>query len=403
MNHDLENLVVIAAGGGNDVFSAISYINAHKSTKNYKKIVLFGILGFTPFHTNDPIKVNHINIEDPIIIPTEFTKRYIVMHQPKEIFANESMLPTIIKTISPYINHYACISPKYSALTQSQNIRTLLLEWELSESNTMIEVVDFGGDILTNGEQSSIISPELDAFSLAIVRNLPEYKSRIAVCFPGVDGEIDKSYLTSMCNPISSKHLINSEEINSNIWISQLKILFDILKQTRPGNTIPNMINVLENIIDNNNTTPSCKISKTFTIGKNKYNFTKFVEINMSLQNKIHYFNINIENPFVDVYNSKTYDLMMVFKNLLNIYNKQIINDESVQMSDFHLQYLRLDKDNLYTNKHLIYNDENSIDKQNQIVIFINLIPLPLCKDDKNKCLKNIENLQTYNALFTVK
>jgi hypothetical protein len=35
-------------------------------------------------------------------------------------------------------------------------------------TDTTVMIVDFGGDILTNGKQSTIISPELDAFSLAL-------------------------------------------------------------------------------------------------------------------------------------------------------------------------------------------------------------------------------------------
>jgi len=71
-----KNLVVIAAGGGNDVFSAIAYINSHHVNKNYNKIILFGILGLTPFHTNNVLNPDDINIEESIMIPTSNTKRY---------------------------------------------------------------------------------------------------------------------------------------------------------------------------------------------------------------------------------------------------------------------------------------------------------------------------------------
>lgn len=310
-----QNLVVIAAGGGNDVFSAIAYINSHHSNKNYNNVILFGILGLTPFHTNEPLKFNHVNIEEPIIIPTCDTKRYIMMKE--QIFACESLLH---KLVTPNITNYYCISSKYSAIEQANNIRKLFNELNISNLNTFIEIVDFGGDILTNGEQSSIISPELDAFSLAIARNLFEYRSHIVVCYPGVDGELNRSYLKDMCN---SRHLIKVKAINSKLWLSQLKIIHETLNSFRPGNTIPNMINVLNKLDD-------CSISKSFTVGKDKYNYYKKIDIDMSLQSKIYYFNINIENPFVDIFNTKDYNLLSLLNNINQIYQKQIIDDDTL-------------------------------------------------------------------------
>lgn len=83
-----KNLVVIAAGGGNDVFSAIAYINSHHINKNYNNIILFGILGLTPFHTNESLNHSCINIEEPIIIPTSNMKRYMLYNQKKYLHVN---------------------------------------------------------------------------------------------------------------------------------------------------------------------------------------------------------------------------------------------------------------------------------------------------------------------------
>jgi len=398
-----KNLVVIAAGGGNDVFSAIAFINAHHFNKVYKNIVLFGVLGMTPFHTNDQIKPYCVNIEEPIIVPTLSMKRYIVMRPPKEIFANESMLPEIINILSPQINHYACLSPKYSAQIQAHNIRGLFLDWGISPSDTIIELVDFGGDILTDGNQSTIISPELDAFSLAIVRNLSEYESRIAVCFPGVDGELDTSYLETMCNSSLST---STEPINPQLWIKHLQSLYIKLLSKRPGNTIPNMLNVLDEINNTVKTDSSlCKISKTFTIGKDKYSFTKDILISMSLQNRVHYFDININNPFVKIYNSDDYDLVLVLNKLLDIYSKQsIVNtvdmNKSIQLSDLYLQYLRKDLYGLYTNRHLVCGDinENINEMIDQNIMFVNIIPSSLTIDKKMSCLNSIISSKEANA-----
>ena len=316
------------------------------------------------------------------------------MREPKEIFVCESLLP---KLVTPNITHYYCISSKYSAIEQSNNIRKLFEQLNISNLNTFIEIVDFGGDILTNGEQSSIISPELDAFSLAIVRNLSEYKSHIAVCFLGVDGELNKSYLRNMCNFKSS----HNEIIDHKLWLSQLNTIYQTLKKFRSGNTIPNMINVL-NVLGNNDTI-DCKILKSFTVGKNKYKYNKNIDIDISLQSNIYFFDINIDNPFVDIFNTKDYNLLSLLNNLLQIYKKQIVDDDIVQQSDLYLQYLRKDSNNLYTNKELTFNDDIIFGKEinlstgkNEGILFVDIIPFGI-NNEKEEILKSINYLETYN------
>src|SRR5579872_7229564 len=143
LNIATKNLIVIAAGGGNDVFSSVAYIKSQYSARKhaYSKIVPIGILGLTPFHSNESIKPGQLNIEKPIIIPTETTKRYLVMNPPKEIYANESMLPHVIKSEAPYIDNCVCLSPKYSAKDVAYALKNLFLEWDITADSTLIEVV----------------------------------------------------------------------------------------------------------------------------------------------------------------------------------------------------------------------------------------------------------------------
>lgn len=72
----MDNTIIFAAGGGNDVFSAIAYIKA----TNKKNVALISVLGLTPFHclTNDD------KIEPPYIIPTSTMSRFIVKDPPKK-------------------------------------------------------------------------------------------------------------------------------------------------------------------------------------------------------------------------------------------------------------------------------------------------------------------------------
>ena len=379
----MQNIVVIAAGGGNDIFSAIAYINSQLKNKNYPNYALLGILGLTPFHTNEEMISNSLNIEHPIIVPSANMKRYLVMHPPKQIYATESLLPEIIESSAPYIKHYACISPKYSAIEQADNINKLLQSWGFYAADTIINIVDFGGDILSNGKQSTIISPELDAFTLAVVRNMTQYKSYLSVCFPGVDGELDNEYLREMCEQIA----YDGEDVNVDLWKQELEGIYNKIKHYRAGNTIPNMLKVIdgEKLVN---------INKYVVIGKQRYNINSQINIDINLQSRIYYFDIKFSNPYVNIFNSDSYDLMELLKHINSIYSNQCINDNSNQMSDLFLQYLRPDVNGLYTNKHLIINDSDNIQK----VIYVNILPYQL--RDNSECLTLIKELTTYDDLY---
>lgn len=237
------HIIIFAAGGGNDVFSAIAYIESFNT--NFKKIAIVSVLGFTPFHSNTEIKQDIINIELPLIKPTKQFHRYIQTLEPKEISNTEKLIEEMINENSSCISDYICMSPKYSSVVQAINLRNLFIEWNMLEENTLLNIVDFGGDILTNGLQSSIISPELDAYTLSVVReicNHTKYIGNISVCFPGIDGELNADYLSDIC----LNDNIAIYEFDKQIMHDKLSKIYLKLKDIRPGNTIPNMINVLE-------------------------------------------------------------------------------------------------------------------------------------------------------------
>lgn len=157
-----KKVIVFAAGGGNDVFSAIAYIKAHMHQR-FEEIALVCVLGFTPFHSNT-IAVPG-DTESPLIRPTNTMHRYLQLDPPKEIICMEKLIPTMLQDFAPYVTKYICMSPKYSAIEQAVNLTKLFIEWNMCFDDTLLNIVDFGGDILTNGMQSSIISPELDAYT----------------------------------------------------------------------------------------------------------------------------------------------------------------------------------------------------------------------------------------------
>lgn len=377
-----ENIIVFAAGGGNDVFSAIAYIESFLAKYNFKKIAIVSVLGFTPFHSNDEIKPNFLNIELPLIKPSNKLHRYIPISPPKEISNTEKMLESII----PDNYQYICMSPKYSSIDQAQNLRKLFIEWDMLPESTQLNIVDFGGDILTNGLQSSIISPELDAYTLSVVRQLcmgnSAYTGNISVCFPGIDGELNSTYLSDYCKNKS----IFVCNFDKNIMYNKLVKIYSSLINTRPGNTIPNMIKILE--IITNEGLMTIQTNKHWIINKEKVSIQINTSIDLSLQSNIYIFDLEIDNPFSDLFNQEPYDLLNIIQSIVSIYKLQDISDETIQSSDFFLQYLRKDNDGYFTNKHLIYSD----DKSEQDIMFVDIYPY---------IIKNKQNNKSHYLTFT--
>lgn len=290
---------------------------------------------FTPFHTNTVAAPG--DVELPLIRPTSTMHRYLQIDPPKEIMCMEKLIPVTLKEFTPYVTKYVCMSPKYSATVQAANLTQLFTEWNMCSDDTLLNIVDFGGDILTDGTQSSIISPGLDAYTLAVVRNLNAYQSNIAVCFPGIDGELSADYLSRKCNTCVAKY-----DIDVTIWRDTLIAIHDKLKLHRPGNTIPNMISVFRG--------ERCHLSKSWNVCGEKFTFTRDFNVNMDLQRHIYVFD-SIDNPFVNVFNVIDYDLVKVIKHITKIYSAQVIDTDTFQSSDFFLQYLRKDANGTWTNK----------------------------------------------------
>jgi hypothetical protein len=380
MKSEKRNIIVFAAGGGNDVFSALAYIKCH--LQDYNKIGLVSVLGFTPLHTN----INSL-IEPPCIIPNCNMKRYILCDPIKEITCCEKLIPKLLDIMDLNVKT-VCISPKYSAIDQAVNLSTLFDEWELPSNDTLLNVVDFGGDILTDGNQSSIISPGLDAYTLAVVTNLNNYESKLSICFPGVDGELNVDYLTNKLNSSGYKIPINVDNrldgqlnvdyrtnklnssgykipINIDNWLEQLNIISSHV--TRTGNTIPNMISVLQTLkledINNVDELIPIKISKHWVYNNNKF-FKQFnPSVSKKLQQYIHVMDIPNDNPFVPIFNDPNYDLLNLVKHINKIYRSQELSTDSFQSCDLYLQYLRKDGSGKWTNKEIfLYQDTMIVD-----------------------------------------
>ncbi|CAK7994994.1 Domain of unknown function (DUF1152)-containing protein [uncultured virus] len=245
---------------------------------------------------------------------------------PKKIHCHESLFPE---------PNSICLSPKYSAHEQAVNLERHLIEKGFNSHNSEIHLVDFGGDILTDGLQSSIISPELDAFSLAVVRQMKSFRSKLLVMFPGVDGELDAKYLRFCCESRATDNYPFDK-----IFTERLEEVYEIVKVHRPGNTIPNMLKVLRKELNN------IKLTKNWIRDGKKITYTTVIDLDYGLQEQIWEFNIqevSEQNPFTRPFLKSDYSLLLLLETILKIYSNQA--EPGIQLSDLFLQYLRKDSD----------------------------------------------------------
>jgi hypothetical protein len=400
-----KNIIILAAGGGHDMFSAIAYIKAYLSEYRFEKIGLVGVLGFTPFHTNNPLLPDFLNTELPLIQPSVGFHRYLQFHPPREISCTEHILGNTIQELvaSELEDRWMCMSSKYSPIEQSSNLFKLFTKWGMLPEDTLINIVDFGGDILTNGNQSSIISPGLDAYTLAVSQLLQEqyhYLGKLSVCFPGIDGELPSHYISNVCNTQN----IKKDPINVSLWTSTLSKVYEKLEFIRPGNTIFNMLTVMKNLKVENWNRPSIYVTKQWSVGTDKTSIKLTADINWDLQPYIYTFELPTNNPFVSVFKEKDYDLFKVFSHIMTIYKKQNVHASTVKSSDFHLQFLRNDLYGKWSNKQIIY-PSNSKEKCIQEVLYLDVFPHIISKDEQDRLTKTIKKLKTegvYNVCYTL-
>jgi hypothetical protein len=361
----MKKVILFAAGGGNDIFSTIAFSKAHLS--GYEKTAFVSILGLTPFHTELPIK-NEPNIELPLLKPNH---RYIINKEIKEITCMEKFIPEFTN------DNYICVSPKYSPHEQASNLQKLFDEWNMTSEDTEIKVVDFGGDILTNGKQKSIISPELDAYTLCLVDALLGYKKELLVCFPGCDGELPADYLSKCCST-AFKQLIDL-----NLWHKHLSIIHEKLSKYRTGNTVPNMLKIVSYLL-NRTSDHDIVVKKGYTVGCKKYEYQIEVNLDWSLQSYVYCFSLPYKaNIYQNIFDNKEYNLLNVFKELLAVYD-----GSREENSDFYLQYLYQDDNMEWSNKFVHPNKTTIM----LIDIYTNKIQLKT---------NVIDDLKSYDILFT--
>jgi hypothetical protein len=202
-----KHIALFASGGGNDVFSAMTYAS-HLKQQNYA-VKIYSMLGITPYHlVRSPISLIHeqslipatgqlhryLIHEQPLIPATNHLYRYLPMKTPVEIRNTEHTIPQMLKHMNLVDVPVSLISPKYRPQYLAQIILSDLEHFCTNLSDLICIVCDFGGDILCNGEASTF-SPELDAICLNIVSMLNIKNSFVLLSWLGIDGELSSNIL----------------------------------------------------------------------------------------------------------------------------------------------------------------------------------------------------------------
>lgn len=354
-------IALFAIGGGNDTFSAIHVGKYLKEALNFE-VIFFGVLGFTPYHSNKEVSNSNNIEEEKVITPTRNLKRYLMTKCIKEINNNEKELPEILKSVELGNSSYYLYSPKYDPCELAKDIKIKiddeLKNLGMSSKDLIILASDYGGDVL--GYDLSTYSPDLDSLSVRMIEALDydyEVQKLALILWPGVDGELSKSALLSRFQELADFILAESKVNDKSPYFQTLMDIYNKIEKSRPGNTIPNAINILSRE-GKGVLTKSLSSRKGYTV-EEKWD----LDISEDLVRTailLPLVAIMSINPFTKVGNHQ--DLLELFIKIMNVYDKikQELASNTIpatqsykeqERTDFHMQYLRLDNDGLWTSK----------------------------------------------------
>jgi len=176
--------LIFGAGGAGDCISAIIAMNY------YKKLGYETLLGSIIWerYVIDPVP-GPINFED-LSDADKFNECiYLLNEKSYAIRAGQIIIPTLVKVIKTLkIENGVALNNKLGP----NHLALCIKEFAEKENMDLIIGVDAGGDILARGDEDSLVSPLVDAISLATMLKLKQYGFNviIGVIGCGSDGEI---------------------------------------------------------------------------------------------------------------------------------------------------------------------------------------------------------------------
>lgn len=341
--------LIFAMGGGNDTFSAL-HIGKYLLDLDYK-VMIYGVLGFTPFHSNET-QANNLR-EAPITVPTSYFTRLLMMKTAKKISNTEHLLPSLLNSLDLDGISMKLLSSKYTPKQMAESVQEDVEKSGLFPKDILAVGLDFGADVITTGE-STTFSPCLDATMLQMLSKLA-YDKIAMICYPGVDGELSPDNLKHILEKLQS---IAASQVNPmSEYVETLRKIYESLKNLRPGNTIPLILKVLENSKSLHTITES--ITKKHKVNKKNFVYKYPIQLDLSLASRMYLVsveNICKLNPFARI---EYRDLLEYFIKIMKVYDGANSNNTlshpylCQKGTDFLLQFLRLDSDGQWTSKDL--------------------------------------------------
>lgn len=351
---NVKTIFLFSIGGGSDTFSGLipSIYLRHLGFKVFH----FGVLSPTAHHFQKNGAVDQP--EDTILRPSTDLQRALLTRPPLLIGNVEVQLEDFASSLPHFDPDTSFLlsakqSPNHMAAELTRFIDQRLMELGQDRENALIVAADFGADILSQGEASTI-SPDLDAIVLRQLMELPhDFKKLSWLFWPGVDGELSPEDLRSKLKNLEASTLATAKLSLRAGWMQDFDRLFTLkIAGIRAGNTIPLAFKVLR---EPTQTAPiPSEIKKKFAIATARVEKRFPILLDPQLVSTTYLIDMKAlyaANPFAQI---DAIDALDFFLKVQQIYREaaRSTNDYKPQNgSDYLLQYLRLDTDGLWTSR----------------------------------------------------
>lgn len=353
----IKTIFLFSIGGGSDTFSGLiptTYLR-HLGFKVFH----FGVLSPTAHHFQGERGLDQP--EEAILKPSSDLQRAILTNPPLLIGNTETQLVDFARSLPLFEPDSSFLLSAKRPPSEMANELTRLMDQLLSDqgqsrSNALVIAADFGADILSQGEASTI-SPDLDAMVLRQLIELPDDFAKLSWLFwPGVDGELSPEDLREKLKALEPQILASSQLSLQAEWMLDFDRLFKTkIAHIRAGNTIPLSFEILRDTTQR--AAYSSTIKKKFAVAKQRLEKNFAVRLDPELVRTSYLIDIRAlfaGNPFAQI---NAIDGLDFFLKVQKIYRTHELesakkSDYAPQNgSDYLLQYLRLDSNGRWTSR----------------------------------------------------
>lgn len=396
----IKTIFLFSIGGGSDTFSGLiptTYLR-HLGFKVFH----FGVLSPTAHHFQGEKGLDQP--EEAILKPSSDLQRAILTEPPLRIGNTETQLVDFARSLPFFEPDTSFLLSAKRPPSEMANELSRLMDQLLSDqgqdrSNALVIAADFGADILSRGEASTI-SPDLDAIVLRQLIELPDDFTKLSWLFwPGVDGELSPEDLREKFEALKPHILASSQLSLQAQWMLDFDRLFKTkIAHIRAGNTIPLSFEILKE--PTQNAAYSSTIKKKFAVGDQRLQKEFPIRLDPALVRTSYLIDIRAlfeHNPFAQINAIDALDFFLQVQKIYRTHETETAkkSDYVAQNgSDYLLQYLRLGSDGRWTSR------EGAIGP----VLNIAITPASLDPTEKaallNAAISLLENDRSTVALF---